>query len=78
LNPDDDPEELAPKSTHELPPGSVVSVRTPGGGGYGDSSDRDAGALARDLRLGKITPERLRSVYGIDPMDLRGDGEGER
>jgi N-methylhydantoinase B len=77
LNPDDDPEELAPKSTHELPPGSVVSVRTPGGGGYGDSSDRDAGALARDLRLGKITPERLRSVYGIDPMDLRGDGEGE-
>jgi N-methylhydantoinase B len=78
LNPDDDPEELAPKSTHELPPGSVVSVRTPGGGGYGDSSDRDAGALARDLRLGKITPERLRSVYGIDPMDLRGDGEGEK
>jgi len=78
LNPDDDPEELAPKSTHELPPGSVVSVRTPGGGGYGDSSDRDGGALARDLRLGKITPERLRSVYGIDPMDLRGDGEGER
>ena len=78
LNPDDDPEELAPKSTHELPPGSVVSVRTPGGGGYGDSSDRDTGALARDLRLGKITPERLRSVYGIDPMDLRGDGEGEK
>ena len=78
LNPDDDPEELAPKSTHELPPGSVVSVRTPGGGGYGDSSDRDAGALAWDLRLGKITPERLRSVYGIDPMDLRGDGEGEK
>lgn len=78
LNPDDDPEELAPKSTHELPPGSVVSVRTPGGGGYGDPSDRDAGALVRDLRLGKITSERLRSVYGIDPTDLRGDEEEEK
>ncbi|GAB6862713.1 hydantoinase B/oxoprolinase family protein [Haloplanus litoreus] len=57
------------KSTHELDAGDVVSVRTPGGGGYGDPSDRDAAAVARDLRLGKVSAERAREVYGLDPDD---------
>ncbi|WP_255149498.1 hydantoinase B/oxoprolinase family protein [Halorarius halobius] len=43
------------KSTHELDAGDVVSLRTPGGGGYGDSAARDSAARERDLRLGKVT-----------------------
>jgi N-methylhydantoinase B len=71
LDPDREGERLPAKSTHELPPGTVVSIRTPGGGGYGDPADRDPEALARDLRLGKVTREGLGSAYGIDPSDLQ-------
>ncbi|MFB6125875.1 MAG: hydantoinase B/oxoprolinase family protein [Halolamina sp.] len=63
-------ERLPAKSTRELPAGSVVSVRTPGGGGHGDPADRDPAALARDLRLGKVTPEAIREEYGVDPAAL--------
>jgi len=66
---DDDGEELErlpAKHTRDLPPGSVVSVRTPGGGGYGDPADRDAAAIERDLRLGKLTLEAARVRYGYE------------
>jgi len=52
------------KSTHELAPGTTVSIRTPGAGGYGDPADRDPEAVARDVRLGKVSPERARELYG--------------
>ena len=42
------------KSTHHLSAGDVVSLRTPGGGGYGDPADRDPEARERDRRLGKL------------------------
>ena len=63
---EDDAERLPGKVTRELPPGAVVSVRTPGAGGYGDPADRDPSAVARDLRLGKISSEAAREVYGDD------------
>jgi len=55
------------KSTHDLDAGDVVCLRTPGGGGYGDPADRDPDAVARDLRLGKVSATRAREVYDIDP-----------
>jgi N-methylhydantoinase B len=55
---------LAGKSTHDLSPGTVVSIRTPGGGGYGDPDDRDTDAVARDVRLGKVSPAVARAQYG--------------
>ncbi|MEF8856173.1 MAG: hydantoinase B/oxoprolinase family protein, partial [Haloplanus sp.] len=58
------------KSTHDLNAGDVVSVRTPGGGGFGDPADRDPEAVARDLRLGKVSAATVRQVYGLDPADL--------
>jgi N-methylhydantoinase B len=65
-NPGTDREEaLAPKSTTELAPGEVVSVRTPGGGGYGDPSERDEEDVLADLRDGKISPRRAEEVYGV-------------
>ena len=54
------------KSTHELEAGDVVSLRTPGGGGYGDPADRDPGAIRRDLRLGKLSAEAARDAYGYE------------
>ena len=67
---DGDAERIPGKSTHDLQAGDVVSVRTPGGGGFGDPADRDPDAVARDLRLGKVSAETVRQVYGLDPSDL--------
>jgi N-methylhydantoinase B len=57
---------IAGKATHDLNAGDVVSVRTPGGGGFGDPTDRDAAAVARDLRLGTVSAAVARAVYGHD------------
>jgi N-methylhydantoinase B len=46
-------ERLPAKTTRELEAGDVVTVLTPGGGGYGDPADRDEEARERDRRLGK-------------------------
>ena len=43
------------KSSHTLEAGTVVRIRTPGGGGYGDPDDRPADEIDRDRRLGKVT-----------------------
>lgn len=39
----------------ELQRGDKVRISSPGGGGYGDPSERDAAAIERDLRLGYVT-----------------------
>jgi N-methylhydantoinase B len=77
-----DGEPVPAKGTHDLPPGALVSIRTPGGGGYGDPGDRDPAAVRRDLRLGKISEARARDVYGVavgDEHDATSeDDPGER
>jgi N-methylhydantoinase B len=45
--------------------GQRVRLETPGGGGYGDPGLRDAQAVARDVRLGYVTPARAASDYGV-------------
>jgi len=67
-------ERIDPKSTRELTAGGTVSLRTPGGGGYGEPASRDETLIARDLRLGKVSRERVRTVYGLDPDALGADG----
>ena len=37
-----------------LAQGDTLLLRTPGGGGYGDSSERDPQAAQRDKRLGYV------------------------
>jgi len=69
-DPDGEAEMLPIKGTVVLRPGEVISVQTPGGGGYGPVGERDPHAVARDLRLGKISPARARNVYGWDPEAL--------
>jgi len=67
LNPDGDAEPLPAKCIRSLAPGTILSVRTPGGGGFGDPDDRASAAVARDLRLGKLTPGAARERYDVDP-----------
>jgi N-methylhydantoinase B len=62
----DEPERLPPKTTLDLDPGDVVSIQSPGGGGFGDPADRPAADIERDLRLGKLSPEAASERYGHD------------
>ena len=86
LDPDGRTEELSSKSTTELDVGDVVSVRTPGGGGYGPPTERDPDAVLADVRDGKVGTEKAREVYGLDvdpetgttePTAARQGDEGE-
>lgn len=45
--------------------GQLVLSISAGGGGYGDPKSRPADKVARDVRLGRITAERARAVYGV-------------
>jgi N-methylhydantoinase B len=46
--------------------GDVLRIVSPGGGGYGNPSDRDREAVRRDLREGKISANVARDVYGFE------------
>jgi len=67
---------LPQKSTHELPPGATVSIRTPGAGGYGDPADRDPEAVRRDLRTEKVSAEAAMTAYGVEAL-TEGDESAE-
>ncbi len=47
-------EYLAPKGRTLLRPGEIVTVRTPGGGGFGPAAKRDAAARAADVLGGYV------------------------
>ena len=56
--------ELPPKTGRmELAPDQVVIVETPGAGGYGPASAREAADIDRDRRSGKFTDDYLRRYY---------------
>jgi N-methylhydantoinase B len=69
--------DLAAKTVgHELRAGDVVSMITPGGGGYGEPADRDPTALAEDMADGLVT-DRGMSAYddsSSSPSPLAGAG----
>jgi len=66
IDPDGTETRLPQKSTHDLPPGTTVSIRTPGAGGYGDPDDRATAAIERDLELGKVSAASALEAYGYD------------
>ena len=45
--------------------GDTVTVRTPGGGGYGNPWQRDPALVARDVARGYFTAEDARRDYGV-------------
>jgi N-methylhydantoinase B len=52
--------------------GEVIRIRTTGGGGWGDPLDRDAAAVVRDVRWGKVSVSAARDDYGVV---IAGNGE---
>lgn len=44
--------------------GDVISILTPGGGGYGDPKERPRELIEDDLRCGYITPAAAQDLYG--------------
>jgi N-methylhydantoinase B len=75
LDPDGDARELSSKSTTELDVGDVVSVRTPGGGGYGPPTERDPDAVLADVRDGKVSVVAARDAYGLEVDPGAGSAE---
>ncbi|MEO3388643.1 hydantoinase B/oxoprolinase family protein [Mesorhizobium sp. CAU 1741] len=57
--------------------GQKVRLETPGGGGYGSAFERDAEAVARDVRQGFVTAARARQDYGV-VLDAQGDPDLEK
>ncbi len=51
----------------------VFSVRTPGGGGYGDPLERSPRRVLEDVRAGFVTPEAARDRYGVVIADGKVD-----
>ncbi|WP_049927976.1 hydantoinase B/oxoprolinase family protein [Halopiger goleimassiliensis] len=52
-----DGEPIGSKTTVDVPAGTTVTVRTPGGGGHGDPAERDPAARERDRRDGKVNED---------------------
>jgi len=57
LNPDTPQQQRLPAAASDvaLPRGSVLRICTPGGGGYGDSAEREEEAHVRDLREQRVS-----------------------
>ncbi|MDP6407308.1 MAG: hydantoinase B/oxoprolinase family protein [Alphaproteobacteria bacterium] len=54
--------------------GQRLRLETPGGGGYGPVDERSHESVARDVRLGYVTPEGAQRDYGVV---VAGDGSIE-
>lgn len=48
----------------KLSQGESVKLETPGGGGYGNATDRSAALIARDVKSGLVTANRADTLYG--------------
>ena len=59
---------VSPSKYSNVPmkPGDRVQVMAPGGGGYGDPSERASEAVSEDVREGYVSPEQARTKYGFD------------
>jgi N-methylhydantoinase B len=66
LNPDTPSEvRMKSKGISELAVNDVVSLRLPGGGGYGNPEERDVDSIATDLRDKKISSTSASEVYNV-------------
>jgi N-methylhydantoinase B len=48
-----------------VPAGTLVRIRTTGGGGWGDPLERDPAFVARDVRWGKVSRAAAAADYGV-------------
>ena len=52
-----------------LRPGQRLTLRLPGGGGYGDPGERDRTAVRADLEAGYVSRQQATEAYGYGPSD---------
>ncbi|MFX0090016.1 MAG: hydantoinase B/oxoprolinase family protein [Candidatus Hodarchaeota archaeon] len=72
LNPDTPNEvALSSKTFRRLKPGDLISVQTPGGGGYGDPKRRRREKTLEDIRNGKISVKKAKEIYRLSLDELR-------
>lgn len=66
MNPETPKEKAMPKiSVLNLVPGDVLSIRTPGGGGWGDPFLRDSVLVMKDVCSGLLSIEQAKADYGV-------------
>ncbi len=58
-------EVLPAKGMRQLKEGDTYSIRSSGGGGWGDPLQRDLAVVLADVRNGYISPEAAETVYGV-------------
>jgi N-methylhydantoinase B len=76
LNPGTPGERRLPKiDVLALEPGDVLSVRTPGGGGYADPLARPPAAVLADVAAGLVSAEHAREAYAVIVTGTRIDEE---
>jgi N-methylhydantoinase B len=49
-----------------LSKGDRLRIRTAGGGGYGNPQERNPEMVRKDLRLGFVSPEKAKRIYGFE------------
>ncbi|MDA8750654.1 hydantoinase B/oxoprolinase family protein [Planktomarina temperata] len=54
---------ISDKGIYRIPAGERLVLQTPGGGGFGNPTDRDGSALAQDLSDGLISDEAATNLY---------------
>jgi N-methylhydantoinase B len=54
------------KQQMRISPDSTVDVHLPGGGGFGDPSERDINDVLADVAGGYVSPEAARQIYGVE------------
>jgi N-methylhydantoinase B len=60
---------LPAKVRRRVDPDSIVTMMTPGGGGYGDARERDRELVLADVADGYVSIEAARSTYGVEVAD---------
>ena len=60
-----DGDSLHPKRQQRIPAGERILLDLPGGGGYGNSLERDPDLVRRDVKDGLVSVERARKVYYV-------------
>lgn len=56
-----------------LQAGDTVTIKTSGGGGFGNPADRDPARLAEDIAEGLVTEEAARTLYGFASEAEKGE-----
>jgi N-methylhydantoinase B/oxoprolinase/acetone carboxylase alpha subunit len=57
---------LDSKCTVNMMEGDILIVKTPGGGGYGSSSDREAKLVLTDVLEGRVSSQSAFKDYGVN------------